>query len=238
MLGHAKHSRLDADHRARSEVSDTMAVTVFLADDHPVMLVGLAALVRSASQFEVAGTADRGDVAKEEILRLRPDIAVLDLNMPALTALEVIAGIRKASLQTKVILLTAFPTDTAFADATFLGVEAILLKEAAADTLLSCLQAVADGREWAPAPAVSSAVEREQARRAKWDERSGLLTSRELEVVQLLLDGAANKEIGFTLGIAENTVKVHLQNVYRKFEVSTRGELLDLTKGRMTVRQP
>jgi DNA-binding NarL/FixJ family response regulator len=214
-----------------------MAVTVFLADDHPVVLAGLTTLTRMAPEFEVTGITDRGDTAIEDILRLRPDIAVLDLNMPGLTALEVLVGIRKAGLPTKVVLLTAFPNDAALAEATALGVEAILLKEAAADALLGCLRAVASGQHWVPSPTVSSAVEREQERRTKWESRSGLLTSRELEVLRLLEDGAANKEIGFTLGIAENTVKVHLQSIYRKFEVSTRSELLDLARGGATERR-
>jgi DNA-binding NarL/FixJ family response regulator len=214
-----------------------MAATVFLADDHPVVLAGLAALIRLAQDFEVVGTAERGDAAAEALLRLRPDIAVLDLHMPGLTALEIAARMRDARIPTKVVLLTAFPTDAALADAALLGVEAILLKEAAADTLVECLQAVANGRQWAPAPTVRSAIEREQQRRSTWATRSGLLTARELEILRLVQDGAANKEIGFALGITDNTVKVHLQSVYRKLNVSTRGELLDLTTGPARDRQ-
>jgi DNA-binding NarL/FixJ family response regulator len=214
-----------------------MAATVFLADDHPVVLAGLAALIRLARDFEVVGTAERGEAAAEALLRLRPDIAVLDLHMPGLTALEIAARMRDARIPTKVVLLTAFPTDAALADAALLGVEAILLKEAAADTLVECLQAVANGRQWAPAPTVRSAIEREQQRRSTWATRSGLLTARELEILRLVQDGAANKEIGFALGITDNTVKVHLQSVYRKLNVSTRGELLDLTTGPARDRQ-
>jgi DNA-binding NarL/FixJ family response regulator len=214
-----------------------MAATVFLADDHPVVLAGLAALIRLAQDFEVVGTAERGDAAAEALLRLRPDIAVLDLHMPGLTALEIAARMRDARIPTKVVLLTAFPTDAALADAALLGVEAILLKEAAADTLVECLQAVANGRQWVPAPTVRSAIEREQQRRSTWATRSGLLTARELEILRLVQDGAANKEIGFALGITDNTVKVHLQSVYRKLNVSTRGELLDLTTGPARDRQ-
>lgn len=205
-----------------------MPTTILIADDHQIVLSGLRGLVSSEPGFVVIGTATDGRAALEQIISLKPDIAVLDLNMPLMTGLEVLSALRHQGSDQRVILLAATLTDAEVFDASENGAAGILLKEMAPSTLMECLTVVANGGRWLASEIVEAAISTETGRRDRWRLLSSRLTSREAEIVSLIVGGSTNKEIAFALQISEGTTKVHLNNIFRKLGVVSRSGLLTL----------
>lgn len=176
--------------------------------------------------FEVVATCANGRDALEQIRNLDPDIAVLDLSMPFLTGIQVLEALRHDGLSTRVVILTASPSDDQIARAVAADVSGFMLKQAAADELVACLERVADGGVWLPPALIEPALERNSERQrdgARLDIIS--LTSRERELAILVAEGLSNKEIARMVGIAEGTVKIHLHNVFQKLGVNNRSAL-------------
>lgn len=214
-------------------MSDRVPHTIVIADDHPVVLGGLKSLIDADARFSVMGSAANGILALEAIRRFRPDIAVLDLHMPGLTGIEVLAAMQQDGLPTRGVLLAAAASDAELYDAVAARAVGMILKEAAPETLMDCLRKVADGGLWMPFELLDAAIARETARRNKWERLSPLLTAREAEIVQLLAAGSSNKDIAFRLHVSDGTAKVHLNNVFHKLQVSSRAELLRLASGQV-----
>ena len=207
-----------------------MAKSVLIADDHPIVLGGLQAVIDADPGFHVvAGVAD-GDAALERMAELRPDIAVLDLNMPHQTGLQVLARARDAGLGTAIVILAAAATEAEIHAIVKAGASGLLFKESAPRVLLDCLVAVARGDIWL-SPDIERIVSQREAHNRAWQGRMMLLTGREIELVRLVGEGQSNKEIAYRLQLSEGTVKVHLNNIFRKLDVSTRSELIALTAG-------
>jgi DNA-binding NarL/FixJ family response regulator len=207
----------------------TPALRVVLADDHPVFLGGLQALIRTDPMFEVVATRPNGTAALQAILELQPDLAILDVSMPGCTGVEVLKDIGSRNLRTRVILLTASAGDHQIVEAVERGVYGLMLKDAAADTLLECMRSVSAGRRWLPSDLVGAALEREGEKRAKTGQVENALTAREREIVSLVAEGLSNKEIARHLGVTDGTVKIHLHNIYRKLDVGNRTALTALS---------
>lgn len=202
--------------------------TVLIADDHPIVLEGLVALLQG-SQHHVVARCTRGDEVMEALQRLEPDILVLDLNMPAPNALDIARALNARAHPAKIVLLTSDLTDEDIAEAMQLGITGIVLKESASQQLLSCLDTVAAGRQW---------FDPEVARRAMatvgWQvpprRACDLLTRRELDVARLVARGMRNKEVARELTITEGTVKMYLHNVYDKLDIASRVELANVAR--------
>lgn len=167
------------------------------------------------------------DGAGDAIRRHRPDIAVLDINMPGLDGLAVLAAV-KAELDTRVVLLAASVNDRQILDAVTNGAWGLVVKTRPTEGLLHCLAEVVDGRRHLPEEIVGPALAREFKRLEAAHRLAEELTPRELEIVGLIADGLPSKEIAARLGISTGTLKVHLNRIYRKTGVSTREELLRL----------
>ncbi|MBL0408381.1 response regulator transcription factor [Microvirga aerilata] len=204
------------------------ALRVILADDHPVFLNGLRALLQTDPMFEIVAVCPDGKSALQAILESKPDLAILDVSMPGCTGVEVLAELSDRDLTTRVILLTASAGDGEIVEAVARGVYGLMLKDAAADTLLDCMRSVAVGRRWLPPDLVGAAVKREEDNRAKVSQLDNALTSREREIVTLVAEGQSNKEIARKLGLADGTVKIHLHRIYNKLGVSNRTSLTAL----------
>jgi two-component system, NarL family, nitrate/nitrite response regulator NarL len=204
------------------------ALRVILADDHPVFLNGLQALLQTDPMFEVVDTCKDGKAALQSILEKRPDLAVLDVSMPGCTGVEVLAELGDRGLSTRVILLTASAGDHEIVEAVARGAYGLMLKDTAADTLLECMRSVSVGRRWLPSDVVEAAVKREEGKRAKVSHLENALTVREREIVNLVAEGRSNKEIARQLGLTDGTVKIHLHNIYRKLDVTNRTSLTAL----------
>ena len=203
-------------------------VRVLLADDHPVVLAGLRELIAAKDGFQVVATATNGEEALRALRELKPDLAVLDVSMPDMTGLDVLAVLNSEGLDIPVVFLTATASDEQIAAAVTLGVRGIVLKDAAPDSLIQCLRTIADGGRWLPPEVVDAALSRESERRLEAHRVEQSMTSREREIALLVAKGMSNKEIGRKLSVSEGTVKIHLHNIYQKLGVSNRTSLAAL----------
>lgn len=195
-------------------------VRIVVADDHPIILAGFAALIEDRPEFQIVARCSQGDDALRVITELQPDIAVLDLNMPGRSGLEIARAINGRS--TRIVLISAMLTPSQVATARQNGVAGILLKDAAPDELVACLLAVAAGKEWTPSRALRETPRNLPASLAQ------RLTAREMEVASLAAMGLSNKSIARRLDLSDGTVKIHMYNVFRKTGLHNRTELANL----------
>ncbi len=204
-------------------------VSVIVADDHPMMLEAVAGLFAGAG-FEVAARCHDGAQAREAIVEKQPGLAILDINMPRLSGLDVLREARVQRWPTRVILLTAGVEPEPIVEAIRLKVDGLVLKGAGADLLLHCAQQVVAGSQWIDREAMQQAIGLLTDGDDGADEVS--LTPRELDVVRQVAIGRRNKEIARDLAISEGTVKMHLHNLYEKLGVGSRTELAILARDR------
>jgi DNA-binding NarL/FixJ family response regulator len=200
-------------------------VSVVVADDHPVVLRGLVDLLTAEKEFNVVASCTNGAGCVNAIREFAPAIAVIDICMPGLNGLEVLAAATAEELPTRIVLLTAIAHDRDIRAATAGGVHGIVLKEFAPDVLLHCLREVAAGRKWLPPEIVDAALAREKKRGSRLALVDEVLTQREREVMHLVAEALTNKEIARRLNICDGTVKIHLHNVYQKVAVTNRTAL-------------
>jgi DNA-binding NarL/FixJ family response regulator len=203
--------------------NDTLRL--LLADDHPIVLSGLEKLLATRSGFEIIAAVTDGQAARHAIRELEPDVAILDINMPKGTGIDVLEFVEQHGFATRVILLTASAGDTQIKRAVQEGVWGIMLKDVAAESLLECIDAVADGRRWLPPEFIEPVFAREEEREKSLEKLQSTLTARERQIAQLVAEGLSNKLISRKLGITEGTVKLHLNKAYSKLDVSNRTSL-------------
>jgi two-component system nitrate/nitrite response regulator NarL len=201
-----------------------MPIRIVLADDHPIVLDGLAQLFAVDPDFDVVTRCTDGLQAASAIRRARPDVAVLDVRMPGRSGLEVLRELRHEQVPTRIVLLTAAVSDDEVLDAVRLGVAGIVMKDAAPRQLVQCVRTVARGEQFLDDAAVRKALDRLLRREAGLAQNT-LLTPRELEIVRMVAAGLRNRQIAEKLSITEGTVKIHLHSIYEKVGVSGRVEL-------------
>jgi DNA-binding NarL/FixJ family response regulator len=201
--------------------------SIVLADDHPVVLHGLAAILRAEPDFTVVATCSDGISALQAIRHHAPDLAVLDIGMPGMTGLNVLSSVVADRPETKVVFLTAAASDGQILTAISRGAKGFMLKDMAADSLIHCVRQVAAGQRWFPTELVDAAVDRETGHQVQ-RERLQKLTAREREVVVSLCAGHSNKQIARELNVTEGTVRIHLHNIFEKLGVTSRTALTAL----------
>ena len=202
-----------------------MTIRIVLADDHPIILDGLEQLFGRQSDFEVVAAVTDGQKALEEVRKLKPDVLVLDVQMPGRDGLSVLRELQKEGSRTRVVLLTATLDDEGVLEAIELGAWGLVLKEAASISLLEALRKVARGHRSLDPQLVSRAAENAMARRENRRELERLLSPRETDVVRMVASGLRNKDIATQLSITEGTVKSYLHSIYEKLGVRGRVEL-------------
>ena len=192
---------------------------ILLADDHPMIRAALDVLLRD-TVYEVVGMAGTGQAALELLDALRPDVLILDIQMPGGSGLEVLRRLRAANSSVKVVLLTAAIEDAALVEAKALKVRGIVLKNSDPAYLLDCLDNVRAGRTW---------IDPDLAKRTRQlatSAKGGLqLAPRERQLISFVRKGLRNREIAAQLGVTEGTVKAYLHAIFEKLNVSNRTEL-------------
>jgi len=201
-----------------------LTIRLILADDHRIILEGLEQLFRREKDFEVIGTATNGEDALAAVRTKRPDVLVLDINMPKGNGLWVLKSVHTEKLKTRVVLLTATLDDDEVLEAMQSGVSGLVLKEAAAVNLVDTVRRVQRGERALEPMLVSRALDR-LSQREEAKKIVEVLSKRETEIVKMVAAGLRNKEIAFKLSIGEGTVKTHLHTIYEKLGVHGRVEL-------------
>lgn len=202
-----------------------MKISLVLADDHPIVLDGLEQLFDRERDFQILDRCADGNAALRSILFYRPDVAVIDVRMPAKDGLTVLKELSATDCPTRVVLLTAALTEDEVMQAIRDRVAGLVLKEMASKLLVQCVRTVYAGEQWLESSLVTRALEKMMQREASSNEVARILTPRETEVVRMVASGLRNKEIAERLTITEGTVKIHLHTVYEKLHVSGRVEL-------------
>ena len=194
---------------------------VLLADDHPMIRTALEVLLRD-TDYEIVGTAGDGAAALEEVARLRPDILLLDLQMPGGSGMEVLRRLKAEKSPVRVVLLTAAVDDSALIEAKSLKVQGIVLKNSDPAYLLDCLDRVRHGRSWIDPELTARAKQLAEAPRQSG---KASLAPRERQLIGLVRSGLRNRDIAEQLGVTEGTVKTYLHALFEKLGVSNRTEL-------------
>lgn len=207
-----------------------MSISVVLVDDHPIVLQGLQHLFARQQDIAVAACCSSVAEGLHAARTANPDVIVLDLRMPDGGGLAFLDAANAEHLASKTVVLTAAISDDEVAQALQKGVAGLVLKESAPEQLLECVRRVHAGERWLD-PGATSRVEQALAPPdTAAQERAASLTGREREVVRMIASGLRNRDIGERLSISENTVKVHLHNIYEKLGVEGRMELLLLAQ--------
>ncbi|MCK9444226.1 MAG: response regulator transcription factor [Tissierellaceae bacterium] len=199
-------------------------ITVLIADDHVLIREGIKQILELEEDIHVVGQAGNGEEAFEMCESLKPDIVLLDINMPKLNGIEALRKFKDMGIKSKVIILTIHEDKEYILKTIKLGANGYLLKDSTADNLLKGIRRVAAGETYiqqSVADLVSTASDRDGTNDDTTDIIS-LLTTREYEVLILIAEGLNNKDIAEKLFISEKTVKNHVSNIFKKLELNDR----------------
>lgn len=204
-------------------------VSILIADDHFVVREGLKSLIGRTPEFTVCGEASNGEEAIRSFRENHPDVALIDLRMPVRDGIDAIRGIRAEFPEARILVLSSHDGDEEIHTALNAGAMGYLLKHSSGDQILPAIEALMEGRRW-----LSPEAERKLQER----NRAETLTPREKELVVLLAQGEANKEIASILGVSEETVKTHVRNILAKLQVRDRTEAVTVALRRGIIRLP
>jgi DNA-binding NarL/FixJ family response regulator len=193
--------------------TDPGPIRVLVVDDHALLREGIAALINAESDMKLVADACNGRDAIEKFRLYRPDVTLMDLQMPALNGIEAIIGIRSEFPNARIVVLTTYTGDVQVLRALKAGARAYILKGQVHRELLDTIRAVHAGQKRIPAEVAAALADHV----AEDD-----LTSREIDVLRLVASGNANKEIAVRLSIAEETVKSHITNILSKLGANDR----------------
>ena len=192
-------------------------IRLLIADDHPVVRDGLSAMFAAEPGFEVVGQAGDGAEAIQLAEAVRPDVVLMDLQMPGMNGLAAISALTERGVTARVLVLTTYDTEGYVVPAIEAGATGYLLKDAPRDELLRAVRAAADGTS-VLAPSVANTL----MNHVRTPPTPDIVSPRELEVIELVAAGNTNREIAAHLFISEATVKTHLLNIYAKLGVPDR----------------
>jgi DNA-binding NarL/FixJ family response regulator len=190
-------------------------IRILIADDHYIVRLGLIALISTEPDMEVVAQAADGLEALDLFGRYKPDLALLDMRMPVKDGVQTAFEIRSQFPDARILMLTAFDGDEEIHKALQAGAQGYVFKNSSGEKLIPALRAVVAGERWIPKEVASRLASRNTFEQ---------LTLREVQVLNELAKGRANKEIGDTLNISEHTVKTHLKSILGKLRVADRTE--------------
>lgn len=198
-------------------------IRVMITDDHLIVREGLRLILETAENIEVVGEATNGSECLHLVTELKPDVILMDLQMPHMDGITAIQHLRKDHAEIAIVILTTYNEDDLMIRGLQAGARGYLLKDASREHLLDTIAAAAKG-ETLLKPEILARVlaAKSQPKAAAPTPVDSTLTDRELEVLHAAARGERNKEIAFKLGITERTVKAHLASIYQKFGVDSK----------------
>lgn len=213
-------------------------IRIMIVDDHPIVREGLVSVLKRDEEFEIVGEAPDGRTAVKRAVSLKPDLILMDLRMPEMGGVEAMKEIRAAAPDIKFLVLTTYDTDEHIVGALEAGASGYLLKDAPRDDLFNAIRTVARGDALLQ-PRVAARLLQHmtgQTQRSNVNNGEEDLSPREIEVLQLVARGYANKEIAARLTITEATVKTHLAHIFQKLGVNDRTEAVTTAVQRNIIR--
>ncbi|KAB2454393.1 response regulator transcription factor [Bacillus sp. CH126_4D] len=201
-----------------------MKHNVLIIDDHFVVREGLKLIIETSDSFQIIGEAANGEEALSFIEKKKPDVILMDLNMPKMSGLETIEALNEKQNYTPIIILTTYNEDELMLKGIELGAKGYLLKDTDRENLFRTLEAAIRG-EILLQPNIMEKIVKYKRKEVHADKvAENNLTVKELFVLKAIARGYKNKEIAFDMGIAERTVKAYLTNIYNKLGVNSRSE--------------
>ena len=196
-------------------------ITIFMADDHPIFRKGLRQIIEAENGLTVVGEADDGESAYQGVRQLRPDVIILDVNMPGMDGFEVARKIRDANLPVAIVFLTMYKDPEMFNAALDLGARGYVLKNSALTDVVDCVRAVSSGQHYI-SPVLSSFLLNRRDRAAtfvKGKPSIRELTPTELRILRLIAESKTSKEIAAELFVSYRTVENHRANICQKLDL-------------------
>lgn len=212
---------------SRSPIKSAAKIRVILADDHPVVRDGLAAIINQQPDMEVVADAGDGEAAIAQYDLHKPDVMVLDLRMPRRDGVAVVQEVLEKHPKARLLIMTTYDGDEDIFRSLSQGAKGYLLKDAPRQEILSAIRAVSEDRPYTSSSIATKALQR-MARPS--------LTQREVEVLQQLAEGRSNKDIGRRLDISEGTAKTHVKSILTKLDAISRTEAVAVAHKRGLVR--
>ena len=198
-------------------------IRVMITDDHLIVREGLRLILETADDIEVVGEAVDGAECLRLVPELKPDVILMDLQMPRMDGITAIGHLRKDFPDIAIVILTTYNEDDLMIHGLQSGARGYLLKDSSRENLLDTIHAAAKGETLLKPEILARVLAPQTAPKpASTPQTDSTLTERELEVLQSAARGERNKEIAFKLGITERTVKAHLQSIYQKYGVDSR----------------
>jgi len=231
MTSQGSHDTLKRTHRptrqkaALERRTDQVTLMIVVADDHAIVREGLRALLSAVQGYELIGTASTGAEAVRAAVTLRPDVLVMDIQMPDTTGIEATREISRVAPSVAVLILTMFDDDESVFAAMRAGALGYVLKGAAPDEMIRAIAAVAGGEAIFGAGVARRALTYLSAPRSR-EPAFPELTPREHEVLGLIAAGRSNPAIAAQLGVAANTISNHISNIFAKLQVASRAEAI------------
>lgn len=199
-----------------------MTIRTYLIDDHQAVRQAVAAMLQGANQdIEIVGQSDEARTGIQEVLALRPDVVIIDLKLPGMSGLSAIAELGRELPGVRIIVFTMYDNPAYVRETINAGASGYLLKSASKDELIRAVRAVAAGAGYLQAEVTMPLLKR-FAHDARTSDARGSLTLREMQILECLADGQANKTIANRFSVTEETVKSHLKNLYEKLGASDR----------------
>lgn len=196
-------------------------INVLIADDHKMVREGLKRILEFDGEISVVDEADNGQECLKKIRSSKPDIVLLDINMPVMNGIEVLQEIKKKNISVKVLVLTVHNEVEYLLKAVDIGVDGYIMKDAESAELKKAINCIMQGETYIQ-PSLVPALNSRLVSRDIDKEKINSLTKRELEVLIEVANGMFNKEIATSLNISERTVKNHISNIFKKIDVSDR----------------
>jgi DNA-binding NarL/FixJ family response regulator len=212
-------------------ISSEGRIRILVVDDHPIMRIGVAAMISRCKDMIVVGSAGSGEDAVTQYERLRPDIVLLDLRLPDILGVEVLERIRAVDPEARAIVLTMYEGDDDIHRAMEAGAKGYLVKGLPPEVLITAIRKVHAGGQYLPMSVSSSLATRTS---------KTCLSPRECEVLQALSQGKSNKDIALRLGIRESTVKWHIGVILTRLDANDRTQavIAGLERGYLHLPKP